>query len=98
MPRLFLVPDSVWEFYVKPQDRNKILCLVCFKTLVNWKDGGEFEQLKGKVAGWPMPGFPLPDGGYKELWSMSAEQRADFFRSAKRSGYWDWLKTNSSDS
>jgi hypothetical protein len=91
-PNLFLAPDPVWEFYVKPQDQDKIICLVCFKTLVDWKDGGAFERSHGKAAGMAFPGFfPLPEGGYSELRNMTSEEKTVFYRWAKQSGYWAWL-------
>jgi hypothetical protein len=89
-----MVPGLVWKFYVKPQDRDKVLCLVCFTTPIDWKDGGAFEQAHGKAAGMAFPGFfPLPDGGYEELSSMTRAEKERFFAWACESGYWDWLKS-----
>jgi hypothetical protein len=90
-PYHFLVPDCVWEFYVKLQDRKKILCLTCYKTLVDWKDGGEFQHANGKIAG-HSGDYPLPDGGYDELFSMSKEEQLGFVLYAYESGDWDWIK------
>jgi hypothetical protein len=88
---LFLAPDSVWQFYVKPEDRDKIICLPCFRALVSWKDGGAFEDAHGRVAGWSS-GYPLPPGGYEELVGMSSREKDAFFVWARKSGYWNWLK------
>jgi hypothetical protein len=61
----WLVPDAVWEFYMKDCSlyANRCLyqegwsgalhgtvCLTCWNTRVNWKDGGEFERKVGKAA------------------------------------------------
>jgi hypothetical protein len=89
-PMFFLSPEAVWEFYVPVKDRKKILCLTCFKTLVDWKDGGAFELLHGKVAGWP-GGYPLPRGGYAELDAMTDREVGEFYHLADGLGHWKWL-------
>jgi hypothetical protein len=90
---MFLAPDVVWKFYANPPENSSLLiCLDCFKKLVAEKDGGAFERLNGKIAGWPY-GYPLPDGGYEELFSMTKAEMDAFYKRSVESGYWRWLET-----
>jgi hypothetical protein len=90
----FTVPDSCWEYYTT--NRWFMLCLRCYRTLVDWKDGGEFERCHGKPAltryRYGEGLVPVPDGGWMQLACMSEEERAAFFDYARDCGMWDWIK------
>jgi hypothetical protein len=91
-PAMFLAPDKVWKFYAKPPEKTSLLiCLDCFKKIVAEKDGGAYERLNGKIAGWPF-GYPLPDGGYEELFSMTQAGIDAFYERSVSTGYWRWLE------
>lgn len=92
-PAMFLAPDAVWKFYAKPPDKSGlIICLDCFQKLVAQEDGGAYERLNGKIAGWPY-GYPLPDGGYEELFSMTQPEMDEFYERSVQKGFWRWLET-----
>jgi hypothetical protein len=44
----FDTPDACWKYYTA--NRWHILCFRCYRRLVDWRDGGEFERLHGKPA------------------------------------------------
>jgi len=41
-PELFHVPDHVWRYYVPPRERDKVVCLDCWRWLLDTIDGGGF--------------------------------------------------------
>jgi len=38
-PELFMVSDAIWEKYIPIREREKILCLSCFRKIVRLVDG-----------------------------------------------------------
>lgn len=32
-PEFFTVPDKEWEYYIEPRERDKILCISCYKGI-----------------------------------------------------------------
>jgi len=37
-PAMFNVPDDMWNYYVEPRMRDKMLCLTCFKQIKEYVD------------------------------------------------------------
>jgi hypothetical protein len=90
LPAMFLAPKAVWNFYAKEKS-GLLICLDCFKKMVAEKDGGAYARLNGKIAGWPF-GYPLPAGGYEELFSMTQTDMDEFYERSAAQGYWRWLE------
>jgi len=45
-----MVPTRVWRHYIKPPDRNAVLCLACWEQIVQAADGGTYASCYGKPA------------------------------------------------
>jgi hypothetical protein len=49
-PIFWMVPTKVWKHYIKAPEREAILCLSCWKSIVERSDGGAFQERYGKPA------------------------------------------------
>jgi hypothetical protein len=49
-PTFWMVPAKVWAHYIKPPEREAILCLRCWQNIVQTIDGGAFQDRYGKPA------------------------------------------------
>jgi hypothetical protein len=47
-PKLWMVPDKVWRHYIHSPERESILCLPCWKTIVETIDGCVFQNRYGQ--------------------------------------------------
>ena len=89
-PQPFIVRDSVWQFYIPAKQRHLNICLPCWQRIVQQRDQSAYQAEHGLPAGWPK-GYPLPPGGYAELFKMSEPQRDEFFARARHMPGFQWL-------